>query len=274
MKLAASSLAWKPSEDEAVAAALLRHGFSGVELAPTKVWPRLEGATEGAVRDYRQRWNDRGIQVVALQALLFGRDDLTLFGSRARRAEDSAWFEHLFQIAHWLGARALVYGSPKNRRGVDPKDPAVQAEAVEYFQRLGAAAARHGVCLCIEPLPRSYPCDFVNDVGEALALVDRVGERGFGLHVDASSLHIGERDPRAALEAARGRIEHFHLSEPGLAPVRLAGPTPLVESLRLLKGLGYPNWVSIEMLEPSPVGGNLATLEECLREVRQAWDTA
>ena len=125
------------------------------------------------------------------------------------------------------------------------------------------------MCLCIEPLPKSYPCDFINDLGEALALVDEVGERGFGLHVDGSSLHTGETDVPAALAAARGRIEHFHLSEPKLLPVRLSGPTPLVEYLRMLKGFAYPNWVSVEMLEPGA-----GELEQCLREVRQAWDSA
>jgi sugar phosphate isomerase/epimerase len=257
MKLAVSSLAWKPADDVAVAAAMQRHGFKGLELAPTKVWPRLDQVSEEEARRYRGFWNARGIEVVALQALLFGRDDLTLFGTQEKRDEG----------IEWLGARALVYGSPKFRRGVDANEPAVRQTAVAYFKRLGSLAAQHDVCLCIEPLPKDYPCDFINNLSEALALVDQVAERGFGLHVDGSSLHQGEPDARAALSSARGRIEHFHLSEPKLAPVLLSGPTPLVEYLRLLKGMAYPNWVSVEMLEHGE-------LEQSLREVRRAWDEA
>jgi hypothetical protein len=35
-RLAISNIAWDPSEDDAVAAVLHRHGVTGVEIAPTK----------------------------------------------------------------------------------------------------------------------------------------------------------------------------------------------------------------------------------------------
>jgi sugar phosphate isomerase/epimerase len=206
-------------------------------------------------------------------ALLFGRDDLTIFGADPARRAGLVHFGAVFRGAQWLGARVLVYGPPKNRRGVDGRDPEVLRTAAAYFKALGALAAEHGVCLCIEPLPRSYPCDFINDLGEALQFVEQVAEPGFGLHVDGASL-LEEPDAAGALAQAKGRIEHFHLSEPGLAPVRQSGPTPLVEDLRLLSAQGYSHWVSIEMREPNPSGSNLAAIEESLREVRAALDEA
>ena len=48
-------------------------------------------------------------------------------------------------LGGWLGARALVFGSPRNRSvgGVAPEQ--VNAIAMPFFRRLGAIARLHGV---------------------------------------------------------------------------------------------------------------------------------
>lgn len=270
MNLAISNLAWKPTEDEAVARLLNTHGFGGVEIAPTKIWPDLTKVTEDEAGAYRRFWNDRGIQVVAMQALLFGRDDLTIFGSQEKRDEGVAYFEVVFRIARWLGARPLVYGSPRNRRGVDGSDPAVLETAAAYFRRLGALARRYEVCVCIEPLPVSYPCDFLTDARQTLEFVMRVNDAGVGLHVDASSLFAAHEDIDALVDAAAGSIQHFHASEPRLGPVRADGPVPLENYFSSLRRTGYDRWASVEMLEPHAGGSNVDAIEVTLRDVRDA----
>src|SRR5262245_32244396 len=77
MRLAISNLAWPGEADESAAAVLVDCGAQGVEIAPTKVWTRPLEATASERRAYRAAWERRGIQVVALQALLFGRPELT-----------------------------------------------------------------------------------------------------------------------------------------------------------------------------------------------------
>src|SRR5262249_2177845 len=155
-------------------------------------------------------------------------------GSEAKREEGIEYFKSIFKVAQWLGARVLVYGSPKNRKGIDQTDPAIMEMATRYFKRLGKMAQAHDTRLCIEPLPPSYPCDFVTNSAEARQFIDRVNEKGFGLHLDASSLFMGRENVPEALQAAQGRIEHFHLSEPSLAPVVPESPVPLADYLSLL----------------------------------------
>lgn len=274
MNLCISSLAWKPAEDGAVARLLGAHGFKGIELVPTKLWPDLSRVQEAEARDYRRKWDDRGIRIVAMQALLFGRDDLAIFGSEAKREEGIEYFKSVFNIARWLGARALVYGSPIHRQGIDGRDEALLQVAERYFRRLGAMAGEQGLCLCIEPLPRSYPCDFISSSAEALRFVERVNQEGFGLHFDAASLFAGGEDVAETLRSARGRIEHFHLSEPGLGHVNPGAPVPVGDYLRLLDAQGYGNWASIEMREPDPSGSNVSAIETSLRFIRRLADQA
>src|SRR5205823_8379380 len=86
MKLAVSNLAWPVESDPAAADLLSRHGIRAIEIAPTKIWPRPAEATEGDVVAYRSFWERRGFQIMALQALLFGRPDLMFFGDADTRA--------------------------------------------------------------------------------------------------------------------------------------------------------------------------------------------
>ena len=268
MKLSISSLAWQPVEDDTIADLLVEYRFDGIELAPTKLWPNLSQVSEKEVKDYRRFRNNRGLRIVAMQSLLFGRDELTIFDSEAQRDAGVEYFRSVFQVAEWLGARVLIYGSPRNRHGVDGQDPEIWQTAIDYFRRLGLLASRYGVCLCIEPLPRCHPCDFVINAEEGRRLVDLVGQPGFRLHLDSSSMFLATDDLEQVLQAAGGLIKHFHVSEPSLGPVHSDGLVPIPSYMHALARHGYSNWVSIEMLESKTSESNAVIIENSLEYLR------
>src|SRR4051812_46579534 len=113
MRLAISNIAWPSGDDAVVAPLLVEHGAEGVELAPTKVWPRPLEASAAEVRAYRAWWERRGLRLVALQALLFGRPDLTLFGDPATRRRTVDYLKGMISLAAALGAGPLVFGAPR-----------------------------------------------------------------------------------------------------------------------------------------------------------------
>ena len=88
MKLAISNIGWHPHEEIAVAGIMRDMNVKGVEIAPTKVWDSPLAASDAEVKDYRQFWESRRIQIVAMQSLLFGRSDLTIFDSAQKRDGD------------------------------------------------------------------------------------------------------------------------------------------------------------------------------------------
>lgn len=244
MQLAISNIAWTAADDESVAATLNDFGVHAIELAPTTVWPQPLQVTEREATAYRTQWERRGISIVALQALLFGRPDLLVFGTPTERAETLAYLHGICQLAGWLGAVPLVFGSPRNRRAAGLADDERARVATEFFAAAGAAAAAHGVCLCLEPNPREYDCDFVNTAAEARLLIDRVASPGFGLHLDAAAMTLAGEAPG---EISRGtRPRHFHISEPYLGAVG-AGNVDHPAFARALGAAGYDGWCSIEM---------------------------
>jgi D-psicose/D-tagatose/L-ribulose 3-epimerase len=245
VKLAMSAIAWEPPHDEAAARILREHGFEGVELAPTKIFPRPDAAEDAEIAACRAAWETRALPIVALQALLFGRPDLTVFGEA--RESTLAYLSRVARLGARLGAGALVFGSPRNRaRGKLPMAEAWRS-AVSFFRALGSAAAEAGTCVCIEPNPPRYGADFVTTSEEALRLVEEVASPGFGLHLDAAcALLAGEHFP-ASLRASAPVLRHVHLSEPDLAPVRARGSLDLPAIAAALRDIGYRGWVSVEM---------------------------
>jgi sugar phosphate isomerase/epimerase len=261
-RLAMSNIAWDAAADERVAALLRAEGVTAIEVAPTKWRARPLEASAGEIAEYRRRWQDLGLQIVALQALLFGRPDLQLFGDTRGALRD--YLRGIIDLGVALGARRLVFGSPKNRvRGSMSQEHAARI-AVDFFREVGDHASAHGVVLCIEANPPEYGCDFITTTDEAIALCETINNVGIGINGDLGGMTISGEDPRLTIESAAGALAHFHASEPQLA--ELGAEADHDSASAGLASIAYPGWVSIEMRS----GGNISNVESVGRAVRLA----
>jgi sugar phosphate isomerase/epimerase len=248
VRIAISNIAWRLEEDPSIAAVMAEHGIGGVEIAPTVVWANPTSVAKEDALEYRRWWEDRGVAIVAMQALLYGRPELTIFDTEAERLATLEHLAGISRLAGWLGATRMVFGSPANRKaGHLPPDERL-AIATEFFRRAGDAAHAEGVTLCIEPNPPQYGCDFVNSVAEARDLVGRVDSPGFGLHLDAAGMTL-QGDLPDVVQGGEPPL-HFHISEPFLA--RLGSSTTDHSGFaRALGAVGYDGWCSIEARRPA-----------------------
>ena len=246
MRLAVSNIAWNLEEDPLVFKLLAELGVSGVEIAPTKIWPEWRGITSSAIKIVKHRIAEMGFDIPALQAILFGRPDLQLFGGSATV---SALVEHISRVADLaaqLGARTLVFGSPRNR---DPGDmTAVDARnhTVDVFRRMGESCAAQGVALGLEANPPQYACTFMNRWSDAAEIVRLVDHSGVRIHLDAACISMVGDDPGDAVRQTIDILTHVHISEPNLGGFE----TPTVDHGkfgRALGAAGYRAWASIEM---------------------------
>lgn len=271
MRLAASNIAWSAADDLAVARTMASLGFEGLEVAPTLVWPSPLATTPSERLAFRRAWEARGLPVVAMQALVFGRPDLVLFGDAGAREALAAHLRGMIDLAADLGAHALVFGSPRNRaRGTLALEEAFEV-AAPFFAALGDHAAARGTALCIEAIPPEYGCDFVTTAADAAALVARGGSSGFRLHLDAGGMQL-TGDALASIARFGGDAAHFHVSEPGLAPVG-SSATDHAALAGALRGSGYAGWASVEMRAPEGLC-TLELLERALAHAAATYRTA
>lgn len=250
MKIAVSNLAWPRSADEDVAEMLAASKIGGIEIAPSKIWADPTTVTEVEAKAYRRFWADRGIRIVAAQSLLYGHPELTLFESAESRRNTLEYLKRIFSLCASLGAKSLVFGSPKNRRvgGLDPDT--AWSIAFDFFSELAESAERTETMVVLEANPPQYGADFVTSAQQAFEMVQAVARPGLRLHLDTACMTMaGDRSsdiPRYGCV-----LSHFHVSESALAPIG-AGTVDHEAFAAELNSCGYSGWVSIEMLESPP----------------------
>jgi D-psicose/D-tagatose/L-ribulose 3-epimerase len=256
--MAVSNLAWDAGEDADVAELMLSLGITGLEIAPTRIWESPLSSSQTHRAEYKARWADHGITIVSLQALLFGRPDLTLFESAAARTSTFDYLRGMIELAADVGASRLVFGSPRNRaRGAMAKDEADEI-AITFFRAVGDFAVQAGCVFCLEPNPPQYDCDWITTVEEGSRFVRDVGHAGIGLNADSGGITLAGEEPAAIIPKTASEIAHFHISEPQLSPIGDGGVTH-PSFARALSASGYDGWTSVEMRPPA-ADGRLAVL--------------
>ena len=86
-----------------------------------------------------------------MQALLFGKTEMNVFGTKESRLEMLKYLKAICHIGSVLGAQRIVFGSPKNRDCTGLNELETKKIATDFFQRLGDIAESKGVIICLEP---------------------------------------------------------------------------------------------------------------------------
>ncbi len=267
MKASISNIAWPTERDPEVGDLLTRLGVDGIEVAPTKLWESPTEVRPAEVDLVRRAWSERGIEIVAMQSLLYGHPELTLFESADRRHETTRYLSRIIEIGGALGAKALVFGSPKNRqrRGLD--NASAWEIAVDFFGELGRKAAACGTHLVLEANPTDYAADFITSAGDAVEMVNDVAETGFQLHLDAACMDFAGDDPAEVIQ--RRRPIHVHVTEPWLGPVGGESTVDHQAFADALRAANYADRVSVEMRPQEPF--DLAHIERAITFVQSRY---
>ena len=267
MKLAVSNIAWPVEEDSAAFELLAASGIGGIEVAPTRVWPRWEGVDSRSSQEFRRVVENAGLTISSLQAILFQKPEMQLFGSGQDRQAMRQHLRRCADLAVALGAGCLVFGAPKNRdRGVLSEEEAFSI-ASEFFADVGEDFVERRVSLGFEANPKEYGCNFATESRTAARLVRAVDSAGFRLHLDTGCLQLAGESAVQAIEENIDILRHFHVSEPylGWFSNPAASHTRVAQALRDAQ---YEGWAALEMRATDPP---LPALEQATRYVRRIY---
>jgi D-psicose/D-tagatose/L-ribulose 3-epimerase len=247
MRLAISNIAWDAAEDEAVCQLLHRHGLDAIDVAHSKYFQSPDMASTSDIHRVRDWWAERGIEITGMQSLLFGTQGLNVFGSDESRAQMLSHLEQVCRIGQGLGASRLVFGSPRNRDRQGLTDEVVQSISLPFWRRLGDIAAKHGVCICLEPNPTCYGANFMTTAEETAQVVMAVNHPAIRMQLDTGAMHINAENCEDFLARHADLIGHVHASEPQLVPLGDADTAHADIHMSLLKHLPH-HVVTVEML--------------------------
>lgn len=257
MNMSISNIGWAASDDDKVYKLMKDLGFTGLEIAPTRIFPKAPydklkeaGEWANAIK------HDHGFNIPSMQSVWYGRSE-ALFGSKEERDVLLDYTRKAIDFAKVIGCKNLVFGCPRNRNMPEGADPKI---AVSFFKELGDYALAHDTVLAMEANPPIYNTNYINDTRAALDLIEEVGSEGFLLNLDVGTM-IENGESVSVLEGRSHLINHVHISEPGLKPVEKRDLHK--DLMAFLRDCGYDRYISIEVGKQD----DISALEEMMRYV-------
>src|SRR5262249_11960360 len=142
-------------------------GYTGLELAPFTLAPRITDVSAEQRRVLRRQAEDCGVRIIGLHWLLAKTEGLHLTSpDEAVRRATPQYLGDLARACRALGGDLMLFGSPAQRRipAGASRDQAAEY-ALDTFGRALPGIAECGVKLCLEPLAPAE-ADFINTCAE------------------------------------------------------------------------------------------------------------
>lgn len=257
MKLSISNLAWNQKDDSEVFSLMHKYEFTGLEIAPTKIFPENPYAKLEEAKNWSEKLRkEHGFSVSSMQSIWYGRSE-NIFRSEEERKILSDYTINAIDFASVSGCKNLVFGCPKNRNKPENTDENV---VINFFKTLGDYAFSKNTCIGMEANPSIYNTNFINTTESALNLIKKVDSNGFKLNLDVGTM-IQNQETIEILKGYSDLINHVHISEPFLKKIEKREVHR--DLIAFLKSGKYDGFVSIEM----ELTENLSDLEDVMRYI-------
>jgi D-psicose/D-tagatose/L-ribulose 3-epimerase len=237
-------------------------GFTGLEIAPNTLTD-----SPAAIRKIMR---EEGLKFIGLHSLLSSPAGLHITTSDAA-VRKRGWdhLTRLVDVCSALGSSGvMVLGSGKQRSAWNGGSSVAEASKrlEDGLAALAPIAHARGVTVLLEPLsPRNS--DVINTIGEAVAIVDRIGNAGLGTMIDTHNTTAEKASCADLIGKYFPYIRHVHVNEAdGRHPG--TGKFDFSSVLRMLERLSYRHWVSVEVFDFSAGGDAIA--RESMQALRAA----
>jgi len=242
-------------------------GYTGLELAPFTLAPRITDVSVQRRRELRRQAEAVGLQIIGLHWLLAKTEGLHLTSPdvSVRRAT-AAYLCELARAAREFGGNLLVLGSPMQRKLL-PGVTRQQADdfAFDTLTQVLPTLDETGVNLCLEPLS-PLETDYLNTCAESRLLANRLVHPQVKLQLDIKAM---SSEPTLIPELICnyiGQTGHFHANDPnkrgpGFGSVDFR---PILDALR---ASNYSGWISVEVFDYTPDPETVA--RESLRYMKE-----
>lgn len=244
MHVSISNIGWDSHFDETVYAFMQESRVSGLELAPTRIFPNKPYRMLQEAIHFAESINRKyGLTISSMQSIWYGIRE-NIFESIDHRNILMRYTKEAIIFAASIGCTNLVFGCPRNRSIPDNTIMSSFQVACDFFNAIGDYAFAQGVYIAIEPNPPIYNTNFLNTTEEAFEFCKTLANPGVKVNVDIGTMIYYKENSSILVENIE-YINHVHISEPHLVPIK---KRPLhKEIITSLKDNAYDRFISIEM---------------------------
>jgi sugar phosphate isomerase/epimerase len=267
MKYAICNETFEGWSHERICSRIAELGYTGLELAPFTLAPRITDLSAQRRSELRQQAATAGVQLIGLHWLLARTEGFHLTSPEASvRQRTGEYLAELAQAAADLGGDILVLGSPLQRNipeGVS-REQATDF-ALDTLTYCLTTLERCQVYLCLEPLGPAET-NFLNTAAEATTLIRRLGHPFVKLHLDVKAMSTEHQPIPEVIRTHRDWLHHFHANDPNRRGPGF-GDTDFKPIFAALREVGYTGWVSVEVFDYTPDADTIAA--ESIRYMRE-----
>ncbi|WP_367925773.1 sugar phosphate isomerase/epimerase family protein [uncultured Ruthenibacterium sp.] len=257
LALSVSNIGFFEADDERVWSLLQKLGYTGLEIAPTRlVGMRPYEKRDAACEKARMLYERYGLRISSMQSIWYGKSGNIFEPKDAQHLWE--YTKKAVDFAAALQCSNLVFGNPRQRK---MRCGETQEQALGFFADIAAYACQWGTRIALEANPEVYGTNFCNHSREAFDFASKVP--GLKVNYDLGTLLTNEESLDVLFEHL-DQVNHIHISEPELAPIHVRQVHHC-----LAQGLykaGYTGFVSVEMKTQE-----FSVVERVLNEVAEVF---
>ena len=174
----------------------------------------LEDTAHVEPQKLKDKLAQTGLRLVVCGA--FGPDRDLTHDDEAVRTNSLNYITEAIRIVQRSGGKILagpMYSAVGKRRHVTADQKKREWDlAVKGLKEAGRRAGDAGVLLAVEPLNR-FETDLINTAEQCERLLNEIGDRNVGFHLDTFHMNIEEKNSHDAIKRAGDRLYHFHACE-------------------------------------------------------------
>jgi len=268
MKYAICNETFEGWEHARVCARIAELGYTGLEIAPFTLAPRITDVSAVRRGELRRQADSAAIRIIGLHWLLAKTEGFHLTSPDSEvQKRTGEYLAELARAAVEMGGDILVLGSPL-QRNIPSGSTREQAEdhALQTISHCLATLEQTRVYLCLEPLTRKET-NFLNTAAEGAAMILRLAHPYVRLHLDVKAMSAETASIPEVIRANREFLHHFHANDPNKRGPGF-GETDFRPIFASLEDIEYGGWVSVEVFDYSPDPDTIAResiryMEEC-----------
>ena len=221
------------------------YGYDGIELA-------LKRREEVDISFLKSLLDETGLTVSAISTgQVFSALGLYLTNpDEEKREEAISVITGLVELASEVGG-TINLGRARGFYGNGQSKEEAEELFLSSLGSIAAVADRLGVVIVVEPVNR-YEINFINNLDECAALLDKIGRKNIGMMPDSFHMNIEDANIAEALVRNARYVKYVHLADSNRhAPGD--GHLDFETIFTALKSINYDGWIAAEILPlPSP----------------------
>ncbi len=254
-------------EHSRVCSRIVELGYTGLEMAPFTLAPRITDVTAARRSELRRQAEAAGVRIIGLHWLLAKTEGFHVTSADpVIRKRTGEYLAEMATAAADLGGDILVFGSPF-QRNIPEGYTRDQADdfLLDTLSHCLPALEQSRVYLCLEPLTTAET-NYMNTAAEGAALCRRISHPFVKLHLDVKAMSSESTPVPDIIRANREYFHHFHANDPNKRGPGF-GETDFKPIFQALRDVNYPGWTSVEVFDYSPDPDTIA--KESIRYMRE-----